>query len=373
MPSSCLPRLRIALILPRASPRPVGAIKIIYEHADRLTARGHAVTVVHLSRTAGITAIDDDTVGGWFTFRHPVTILSVPAITRYWITGTFDVTVATAWQIAPEVAALPPYTGRKVFFLQDYESYLLGSAEERAAMERAMTLPWPLIACSKPVERLVAKVPRRQCLRIPCTIDTGTFAIDNPIDSPKRTLIGFPARPEEAKRTSDAVTALELVRSRLPDQPLSAWCFGPYAPTPLPPWITHHSAPEDRELRRLYNRSAIFVVPSLHEGFGLPGAEAMACGAALVSTRNGGVSAYATHGKSAWLCPARSPCALAEATIRLLTNPGLRHRLANAGARRIARHRPELATDAFEAALQAVACGDVIPDPSSGGRVDSRQ
>lgn len=30
----------------------------------------------------------------------------------------------------------------------------------------------------------------------------------------------------------------------------------------------------------LYNRTRIFIVPSMYEGFGLPGAEVMACGAA---------------------------------------------------------------------------------------------
>jgi len=42
----------------------------------------------------------------------------------------------------------------------------------------------------------------------------------------------------------------------------------------------------DRELRMLYRGAALFVFPSLHEGFGLPPLEAMACGTATVAGDN---------------------------------------------------------------------------------------
>ena len=40
----------------------------------------------------------------------------------------------------------------------------------------------------------------------------------------------------------------------------------------------------DRELSLLYNLCAVFILPSLHEGFGLPALEAMACGAAVIGS-----------------------------------------------------------------------------------------
>jgi glycosyltransferase involved in cell wall biosynthesis len=43
----------------------------------------------------------------------------------------------------------------------------------------------------------------------------------------------------------------------------------------------------DRELAHLYNSAALFVLPSLQEGFGLPAVEAMACGTPIVASRAG--------------------------------------------------------------------------------------
>src|SRR5690606_1989288 len=40
----------------------------------------------------------------------------------------------------------------------------------------------------------------------------------------------------------------------------------------------------DEQLCQFYNQCALFVFPSLHEGFGLPALEAMSCGAAVIAS-----------------------------------------------------------------------------------------
>jgi glycosyltransferase involved in cell wall biosynthesis len=79
----------------------------------------------------------------------------------------------------------------------------------------------------------------------------------------------------------------------------------------------------------------VFVTSSLHEGFGLPLAEAMACGTPCIGTEIGAYREIARHGEDAWLVPPRDPRALAEAIRMLWNDPALRARLADAARRRI--------------------------------------
>ena len=53
----------------------------------------------------------------------------------------------------------------------------------------------------------------------------------------------------------------------------------------------------------------------------------MACGAALISTRNGGIETYATDRHSALLCPPRDPPRMAEAIIQLVQSQPKSYRM----------------------------------------------
>lgn len=53
----------------------------------------------------------------------------------------------------------------------------------------------------------------------------------------------------------------------------------------VPPWIRLSGYVTDDELAGLYRKAAVCVCPSLHEGFGLPVLEAMACGTPLACSR----------------------------------------------------------------------------------------
>jgi glycosyltransferase involved in cell wall biosynthesis len=92
---------------------------------------------------------------------------------------------------------------------------------------------------------------------------------------------------------------------------------------------------QERLVGSIYNGSSIFVCPSWHEGFGFPGAEAMACGCALVTTDTGGSREYAGHGVTALVSEPRKPELLAENILRLLNDDELRIKLARAGHERI--------------------------------------
>ena len=353
--------LRVLFVLGRASPTPIGELKMVYRHADGLAERGHEVTVAHprhpvchpdgpRPRTVTPSTPEGADPHPWCRLDPRVRSLLLPDLAAHRIDRVYDAIVATNWQVVPQVGTYPARLGRKVLFLQDYESARRPDGLAYAPMVDGLRMGWPVIAGSVPVRRLVAEVTGAPCPLVSPVVDGSRFAADVPIDAGRRDRVGFPARLEWSKRTADAVAALEILRGTRGAR-LKAWCFGRYTGAALPDWIEHHPAPDDVELRRLYNTSAVFLVPSVYEGFGLPGAEAMACGAALVSTRNEGVDAYAVHGESALLCPVHDPPALAAAVARLLDEPALRQRLAATGALTVTRRSWQHATNEFEACL----------------------
>jgi glycosyltransferase involved in cell wall biosynthesis len=101
--------------------------------------------------------------------------------------------------------------------------------------------------------------------------------------------------------------------------------------------VTYTGRLSREELVRLYNRSQVLVSPSLYEGFGLPAAEAMACGTAVVATSAGAFPEVVADGLTGILVPPADPDALAEAIRTLLEDPELCRRMGEAGRRRVAR------------------------------------
>lgn len=66
--------------------------------------------------------------------------------------------------------------------------------------------------------------------------------------------------------------------------------------------------------------------------------EAMALGRPVVSTRTSGPDEATGAGDAGLLVPPRDPAALADAVVRLLSDPGLRRRLGRAGRERVTHH-----------------------------------
>jgi len=94
----------------------------------------------------------------------------------------------------------------------------------------------------------------------------------------------------------------------------------------------------DAELAAEYNRARILVSPSLYEGFGLPAAEAMACGTPVVATTAGAFPEVIADGETGLLVPPGNAPALADAIATLLADPPRCDAMGDAGVKRIEQH-----------------------------------
>jgi glycosyltransferase involved in cell wall biosynthesis len=89
-------------------------------------------------------------------------------------------------------------------------------------------------------------------------------------------------------------------------------------------------------LPALYRQAEVVAYPSLEEGFGLPALEALACGAALVTTSGSAMEEVA--GDAALLVAPAALGSLTDALARVLDEPDLAARLRSAGPQQAARY-----------------------------------
>ena len=93
----------------------------------------------------------------------------------------------------------------------------------------------------------------------------------------------------------------------------------------------------DEDLPLLYSGSSLFVLPSLYEGFGLPLAEAMACGVPVIASNASSIPEVV--GDAGLLVPPTQPEAFAEAIMRVRSDPDLRKAMIEKGLKQAASFR----------------------------------
>lgn len=109
----------------------------------------------------------------------------------------------------------------------------------------------------------------------------------------------------------------------------------------------------DADLPALYSGCALFVLPSLEEGFGLPALEAMACGAPVAAANRAALPEVV--GQAALLFDPEDEAAIAGAMERVLSGAELREDLKRRGAARAREFPPDRTAGAVLALLRQAA------------------
>lgn len=102
---------------------------------------------------------------------------------------------------------------------------------------------------------------------------------------------------------------------------------------------------EHDEIVLAYNACEMLVYPSSYEGFGMPVLEAMACGAPVIALDNTAFPEFA--GGVAMLLPDARPNTLAQGMLKIIRDPSIRARMAEAGPQRAASYDWHLVTQMY--------------------------
>ncbi|MCL6598840.1 MAG: glycosyltransferase family 4 protein [Alicyclobacillus macrosporangiidus] len=360
--------MRLTFVLPGVRRVPSGGFRIVYQYASELSKRGHNVTVVHpvsvfhpmpnvkpvqrLARQVkSAVKIMYRMFSGWEfhvdwqQIHSGVHMVVVPTLHQHFIPDS-DAVVATAWRTAEYVVKYRPCKGEKFYLIQHYETW----DGPKSRVDATWRAPLHKIVIAKWLVEVGKRLGAQDMTYIPNPVDMCAFHLTRPISSREKR-IAMLYHTSAWKGSRVGIRALERVHEQVPD--CRAVLFG-VTPRPnnLPDWIEYYQNPPQSFLRdEIYNRSAIYLCPSDTEGWGLPVAEAMACGCAVVSTDNGGVRDFVEEGISGLLRPPRDADGLAEALVTLLDNPSMRIALAEAGHAAIRSFCLERAVSSFENTL----------------------
>ena len=348
--------MTINFILPFAGNKPVGGFKIVYEYANRLAERGHNVNLIHPSYTFRETLLKNTKYllryyqrkidksynpDSWFTLDPKVNSLWVREISDINIPDA-DVLIATAWRTAACSEMLSETKGRKFYFIQHYETWN-GKDEE---VNRTWKMPFKKIVIAGWLKE-IAESMGEPSYYVPNAFDFSEFDMDIKPEDRTGQKVMMLYNKLEFKGSIYGLKAFEKLKQELPD--LGVILFGvPEKPEDLPEWINYYRTPDRQLLRKLYNESSVFISPSISEGFPLPPAEAMMCGAALACTDIGGHREYAIDGETAVLFMPKDVDGMVTALKKLLSDREFRIRLAYSGNKFIRQFTWQRSVDDFE-------------------------
>jgi phosphatidyl-myo-inositol alpha-mannosyltransferase len=141
----------------------------------------------------------------------------------------------------------------------------------------------------------------------------------------------------------------DVIRPRVPAAELHMVC----PPGPAREGVTYHVGVSDTDLAALYCRAWVYASPSTYEGFGLPYAEALACGTPVIATPNDGSREMLSAGGGLLV----DDGSFAPALLAVLEDEVQRRRLQREASTRSGDHDLERTIDAYEALLRTLVPG----------------
>jgi phosphatidyl-myo-inositol alpha-mannosyltransferase len=340
--------VRIALTCPYAWDDPGGVQTHVRELAERLLARGHAVTVLTPVRTQAAQAWVRP-VGA--PVDIPYNASNAPIDPRPWAVRQIADELR---RFGPDVVhAHEPLTPSTSMWASLASSVpVVATFHSGATRSRLYDAAAPVLrriarrlAIRVAVSQAAADFARRRIGGefeiVPNGVDVARFAQAEPADLGPGTKLLFVGRLDERKGFPTALAAFQRLATEFGDLQFVVVGDGPdraaveTVASPLRERIRMVGALPNVDLPPFSAASDLYLGSAVGgESFGVVLVEAMAAGVAVVASDIPGYREVVRDGVDGLLVPPRDPAALAEAAGRILREPSLAERLREAGSAR---------------------------------------
>lgn len=352
--------MKITFYLPGADNVKSGGYKVVFKYSEMLADKGHDVSIIYSNHNMRgkkilyrILPLRKMLVyrrfgkrPSWYNLNEKVKVIYAFKGYEDPVIPNADVVIATAADTAEEVAKLPFSKGTKWYFVQGHETWVKGEDYSNYSY----TLPLKKITVSEYLKGQVAEYSRDEVFVVKNAIQLDKFYVTNAIRKRDKYSVAMLYHRLPNKGSKYGIEAIKMLKNDYPQ--LKAHLFGTCErPVDLPKWIKYTQNASEEELLEIYNSVAIFVSPVINEGFGLTGAESMACGCAFVSSDYDAVHEYAVNGNNSILCPVKDSRALYESIKKCIDDDDLRFRIAEQGVKDTMKMSWEKSVECFEQVL----------------------
>jgi len=321
--------MRITFLLP--SDNLTGGNRVVAIYAQQLVARGHEVLVVTCApdrltiRQKMRALVRRD----WQALKNDARVqpghISLSGVAHHVLerpraitaddVPDADIIIATWWETALWMQAMPESKGRKVHLIQGYEVWL--DPQVVARVHAALQLPNLKIAISSDLkETIEGKLGPLDIHVVPNAVDLTQFNAPQR-DQQSTPTVGFVYAHAAIKGADICTRACELARQQLPE--LKVVAFGADQPSPelpLPSGTEYFYRPAQDQLKDIYARCDAWLFGSRLDSFGLPILEAMACRTPVIAVPIGAAMDLLGDGTGV-LVAKESPQEMAAAMVAL--------------------------------------------------------
>ena len=309
-----------------------GGYKVIFQYANYLVQNGNDVIIYY------------NLQGGKYNKKIPNKIMLLyrkiylkkypyyfklnKEIKQYGISSIKDcnvrnaeICILTSPIVVNESMELSRSKGKKIYFIQGFENWWNKESE----IYKSYNVCEKNIVISRWLKDVVDKHSKTKSVIVHNGIDLSKFKVIKENKDRYKHSISMIYHLDEMKGCKYGLEALLKLKENYPD--LIVNMFGnPKRPKEWPAWINYTQKASESEVIEILNNSSIFLCTSLHEGFGLPGLESLACGCVLVTTNCFGPLEYANK-NNAIICKSKDANQLIKGISKIFEDDSLKKQL----------------------------------------------
>ena len=324
--------MKLCIIFPKFSRKPIGGFKILYQYANIL-AKDHEVYILYINKDtfkkywipSEIKNVANEIMTfvepKWFDLNKEIKKITYNTKNIRKIYKDFDRIICTSVD-----TVMPSFSmetkAKRIYFIQGYENW----ACSNEYLYNTYKLCDKNIVISNWLKNIVSTYSNNVPMVLKNPININEYKVIQDYHNRKEHTIALLYHDNPDKGFEYAYDVINRLKKKYDD--LKIYMFGTTKPNmKLPKWIKYEYRASQQKTIEIYNKIQIFLCATIKEGYGLTGLEAMACGAALVSTRYDGVLEYAIDGYNSLLAPIYDVEKLTNNVIELIENPSLRYEL----------------------------------------------